>query len=468
MGGSAIAGNLGGPGSLYYNPAMITGGYKANFSFNASLGSVDSYRAKNIFGENIEFGDTRVRFKPRFFSLFLRPESNPRLSLELSSFSKDDEVVESNENITTTRNVFTTLTGDEIINGYLGLSTRARESWYGLGASYEVTDKFRVGLTTFILDKNIQNQTTFSYNVFPQEDTTFQGSTPVPFFVSSVDSYSRVKISNFRNMFKVGMVYSGNTISAGMTITTPSWKILGNGESARSIKLSNIPNEEENGFRKDLIIADAQKKLAATLKDPLSVAFGLTFQSPNKRTRVSGNIEYFQQINAYKAIEAAVNPNITNRQVFDALENKDILSRVHGGNQLVNFAVGFQRVTSKGNAIMGGFRTDYDYLRGINYGELDGYAPLKQIVYNVYHVTFGGQFKVLKNSIIAGFRYSFGSDREPYINLVGDEINNVPPGVNNPDQSATFSYSGLSLFAGFTLNFGKDVADYLSDTLNKN
>ena len=116
---------------------------------------------------------------------------------------------------------------------------------------------------------------------------------------------------------------------------------------------------------------------------------------------------------------------------------------------------------------MAGFRTDYDYLRGLNYGELSGYAPMKQIFYNVYHVTFGGQFKVLKNSIIAGFRYSFGSDKDPFFDLVGDEINNTPPGINNPGENATFSYTGLSLFAGFTLNFGKDVADYLGNTLNK-
>ena len=467
LGGAAIAGDIGGPGSIFYNPALITGGYQANFSFNASLGSIDSYAAKNLFGDNLNIGDTKVRFKPRFFSLFLRPKSNPRLSFELASFAKDEEVIESNEGFSGTRDIFNSLGGEEILNGYINYTTRSQESWYGLGGSYILSEKVTLGLTTFIVDKNTRSQTIFNYSVFPQTDTAFQGSTPVPFFVSAVDSYSRHKLSNFRNLFKAGFAYTTDGLSFGLTITTPSWSAIGTGESARSIRLINIPNQEETGFSKDIILSDSQNRLRAGLKDPWSFAAGLTYRSNDQRNLISASAEYFTGIGAYKAIVGEINENITNRDIYDQLAVKDVLSRTHGGNQILNFAVGYQRITAKGNAIMTGFRTDYDYLQNFNYGDLSDYTPLKQVSYNVYHVTFGGQFKVLKNSIVGGFRYSFGSDKEPFFNLVGGEIPSPPDEVNNPGQNATFTYVGLSLFAGFTLNFGQDVASYLTNKVKR-
>ena len=467
MGGAAIAGDVGGPGSIYYNPSLITGSYQANFSFNASLGSVDRYEAKNLFGNDVDIGDTKIKFKPRFFSLFLRPKSNPRISLELASFSKDEETLETTESVIRREDYFETLTGEEILNGYLGLQIRNRESWYGLGGSYLVSDKFSVGASWFVLDKNARSTRNVSYNVYPRNDTVFQGTTPVPFFVSSIESYRRYKISNFRSLLKFGASYNTDVVSLGATITTPSLNVINSGESARSIKLVNIPNEDESGFQKDFIVADAQDGLPATLKDPWSFAFGLTYHSPNKRTLISASTEFFTRIGAYKAIEAEVNPDITSEEIFENLPVQDFLSRVHGGKNILNFAVGFQRVTKKGNSIMTGFRTDYDYIQGFNYEDLSNYSSLKSVSYNVYHVTFGGQFKLLKNMVIAGVRYSFGSDRDPFIDLVGREPDPPPPDLFQGTENATFTYMGLSLFAGFTLNFGQDVASYLSEKIGK-
>jgi len=171
-------------------------------------------------------------------------------------------------------------------------------------------------------------------------------------------------------------------------------------------------------------------------------------------------MEYFCKIESYKMVEATVNPFITTVQLFQKLEPKDWLSVPNGANPILNIALGYRWEVQDNILILTGFRTDFNYLKDYQYGDLSEYNTSPDRNFDVYHLTGGGQVTIFGHNIMAGIQYSFGNAKnQTQLYNLSDPVEwnaiEQAPLQGTRDDSMSSAFHGVSLFFGATFNFGQ-------------
>ena len=93
-------------------------------------------------------------------------------------------------------------------------------------------------------------------------------------------------IVDIRLLWKLGLQYNTGQWGIGFTLTTPSLSVYGEGSGKHEVSRSQI-YDPQTGLRVvDFGVTDYQEKVKANLKDPLSIALGLHYQSPDNKNSV--------------------------------------------------------------------------------------------------------------------------------------------------------------------------------------
>jgi len=170
------------------------------------------------------------------------------------------------------------------------------------------------------------------------------------------------------------------------------------------------------------------------------------------------SIEYFKEIPAYKMISAEIHPGITSPETYNNMENKDFLSIYYGATDIINVALGYRRYINSRLTILGGIRTDFDYLKGADFsGMSNENNEVVKFFWDTFHFSAGARFNISRHKVILGAQYSIAredgfrqiADFLPEARLVGDDL----PLENLDEFPAKFKYNGLALFFGFIFNF---------------
>jgi hypothetical protein len=110
---------------------------------------------------------------------------------------------------------------------------------------------------------------------------------------------------------------------------------------------------------------------------------------------------------------------------------------------------------------MGGFRTDFNYMKNLDYDQYEGYNKIKSINVDQYHLTCGLSWNILGQDFITGVEYTVGrnKDQKQIANLTDPvEYNTVEnlalQGIRTNDMKSL--YNSISLYFGASLNFGDD------------
>ena len=137
----------------------------------------------------------------------------------------------------------------------------------------------------------------------------------------------------------------------------------------------------------------------------------------------------------------------------------DWLSYVSGARPVFNMALGYSGTLKKDLLLMGGFRTDFNYQKDLDYDEFAGYNKVETINVNLYHFTCGLSWNILGQQIITGIEYTVGrnKDQQQIANLSDpleyNTIENLPlQGIKTNDMTSLFN--SISLYLGASFNFG--------------
>jgi hypothetical protein len=172
-------------------------------------------------------------------------------------------------------------------------------------------------------------------------------------------------------------------------------------------------------------------------------------------------MEYFAKINPYRMIEAPIRTDITSSIVYDRLENKDWLSVADASKAVLNFAVAYRWVLNDHLLFMNGFRTDFNNVKNVDYGEFSSMNKINTTNFDIYHYNAGFQFYAFqKYQLIAGGELSFG-----YAKNLQQVANYSDPEEYNPEDNRILQgplknnmniyYFGFNVYLGITLNFIK-------------
>jgi len=444
LGGIVAAGN-GGTAGIYYNPATISYQQNGNLAFNSNLFTTSSYSAKDFFGEGRNFETSDFHVQPRFFSLLFKHPKNDKISLEVTALSRDFTNFDIFRHYDLSTDFSAIYPGDESYNATLELLNDYTDNWYGFGGSVQATTKFSFGFSTFISIKNLNDQGTRSVTAYTLQDTIF---------VASAHMNTRYEFSNTRLLFKFGVLYSIGPVDLGLNITTASLNISGKGNSFREVVTANIPKDSLQGFHNDISVSALEEGMNAQIKDPFSISFGINYLSKNKRTSLSFTTEYFGQIDPYKMFDSE-NPTVTYSPGF-SYEGQDFLSTAYGANSVLNWGIGFSQQVGPATSLLGGFRSDQDFLKDYDFGDLDELGKISSLHFDVTHFSLGARFSINKFDLLFGGVYS--RSREDRINQVIDFDPEDPEEGDLPltgaiSTATDFKYDSFGLYLGFTINF---------------
>jgi hypothetical protein len=461
--GGAVIGGGAGPSAIYYNPANISDVENSSFSFNISLFSLDFYKLQNALGNGIDLKKTTFRIQPRFISLIIRPEKNKKLSLQFASLNRESHEIEFAGGVESFIDIINSLPGEERYIASYRYKNSYSDDYIGAGAAYQTNDKLSIGTSMFVSIKTLDYYQITEMDAHPLSDTITIGNESIPFYSASAINNEYVKFTDFRLLWKFGLIYKIKNLSMGLSITTPSVTLYSDGRYVSGkISQSNIKQPDGESFLPNFIIADGRgvRDFSVNYKDPFSVSAGIKYDTPNGKNSLFISAAYYAGLKPYKMIDVPVNPNITTEEQFNKLENKEWLSYAYGANPIVNLGIGFRWKLSHNFLLLTGLKTDFDYLQDFDYKEYENYKKFTKISQNVYYLSAGGRVNIKRVNLFAGLQYAHGNSKNKaqIINFAAPvEFNETEqaPLQGDRENNMDVNYNSITLLFGATLSFIK-------------
>jgi hypothetical protein len=459
----AVVGGGSGPSAIYYNPASISEVKASKLSLNASLFSFDFTNVRNALGEDINIQMSRGNIEPRFISYMLKSKRFKKWSFEVAVLNNENLKAENSESVDQQIDILTGLPGDERYFAGFHYVTSFRDDWIGAGGSVRLNERLCLGASMFVTIKTFNYTNSLNIEAYSTDESLFDDD--FPFYSASFESYEYLKFNDYRLTWKGGFLYQAETFSIGLSITTPSLGgIYSDGKRVtRKEKQSNITMPGTGEPVPDYLVIDYREKkdVSVSYKTPLSVSAGFIYYSPNRKRTFYSSAEYFFKINTYPMVEASEGKDIGMGPGSSGVIFSEWLTYVNGARPIFNVAQGYSWTLKQGLLLMGGFRTDFNARKNLDYGEYSDYNTVKSINVNLYHMTCGLSWNIFGQDLITGFEYTVGRNKDQrQIASLSDPVEYNP--VDKLALQGQFSntmksvYNSISIYFGASFNFGED------------
>lgn len=457
----AVVGGGAGAAAIFYNPAIISEIEESNLSVNASLFSLDLLNAKNAWGDDIDFTKTRFVVVPRFISYMIKPKNAPNLSLEIAFLNNENYQLEDVNSVDELIDVLPRFEGKERYNAFYSYANKYRDDWLGFGGSHRLNEQWVLGASMFVTARSLN----YSYLVDIEAGPTldYSDGAETPYYTAKFKEHEYVKFNNYGLLWKFGLLYKRNNLSLGLNVTTPSVSVYSDGKrTMRKRSQSNINDEDGNAVPNYLISDFSEKKeVSVNYKSPFSIAVGANIYNAERTKAIYATVEYFGALDAYRMVEAQENSDMISGSISEAIAYDDWLTVVSGAKSVLNTAIGYRWIPKEKLMLLAGFRTDFNYRKGVDYGALIESRTLNGFHLDRYHLTGGLTVKIFRQELMAGLQYSFGyeRDQEQFINL-SDPVEYNPgnytalQGVKNDNMTTLLN--SFSIYFGATINFGQN------------
>lgn len=225
---------------------------------------------------------------------------------------------------------------------------------------------------------------------------------------------------NVRLLWKLGISFDYDPLRFGVTMTTPSLDLLGDGKVIFNQSSLTIP---ELSAPDGLIAASEQSDLPATYMSPASIAAGVSYRIG--KTRIYATTEYFGSTSEYKVLDP---------RTFEAQVSGDTISidLTNSARAVFNWGIGLENGFGSNYSVYAAFFTDKSTARG------ETPTRLSATTWNIYHVSAGGAIGLGGFDVTLGLSYGFGSAP-------------VENAIYLPNSSINASYASLKAIFGFTV-----------------
>jgi len=459
----AVVGGGSGPSSIYYNPASISEVTASKLSLNASLFSFDFINVKNALGEDIDLASTTGNIEPRFISYMIKSKRFKNWSFEIAGLNNENIKVGISESVDKRIDILTGVPGDERYFAFYQYTNHFRDDWIGMGGSVKLNDRLYAGASMFVCIKSLDYTRSLDIEAYPLSDSIFVGNEYIPSYVAAYEKSEYLRFNDYRLTWKAGILYESENYSIGLSVTTPSLGGIYSDSKrvTRKETQSNITMPGTGEPVPDYVIVDYQEKknVNVAYRTPFSVAAGVTYNFADRRRTLYTSVEYFSKIDPYRMVEAEESPDIGPGFQADEVLFSEWLTYVNGARPVFNVALGYSWTLKKDLLFMGGFRTDFNYVKNLDFDPYTGFNTVQSVSVDLYHITCGFSWNVLGQDIITGIQYSLGRNKnqKQFANLSDPvEYNTVEnlalQGIRTNDVIPL--YNSISLYFGASFNFG--------------
>jgi hypothetical protein len=257
-----------------------------------------------------------------------------------------------------------------------------KELWFGLSWSAR-TGGFGVGLTQYLAHRSHRGADVLLGQAFPG-----RGGGAIT-LAETVFSYG-----NYRMLWKFGAAFEWMGASIGLTTTTPSVRLFGDGK----LELNGTVFGQDptgDGVPDPFFVAGFGKNIPSTYKSPWAVAVGTALG--RGATRLHLSTEYFGKVGEYKILDAEdfIGQTTGDTVVFDLTTALD---------PVLNVAVGLEHALSNSFTGYASFWTDASARP-----DTDRFDPaISQ--WNIAFFSLGAAAKVGTSDLTFGLAFGFGGN----------------------------------------------------------
>ena len=435
--GGAMIGGVSDNSAVYYNPGALAFISNLSLSVDANVYRMDKIMIADGAGKDMNLNSAQLSVYPQIIAGMVNLFKNSRFRFSYTMLTRNHGNVLMNTRYTSG----TSQAGVPAATNFVGAFdyvNQLNEQWFGMGIGYQLSERLGVGATFYSCYRGQSYQlTNYVQEVEPVDSHNV-------FRTQTHDE--AINYNTFRLITKLGISYTNGLWKLGLTLTTPSVGLYGEGDVQREnsvITVSEDPSDMEDNF----LIMDRKTGVDAKYRHPLSIGFGAEYQTANTRLTVSA--EYFFKIDAYHLVEPDAAPFVYPTSYLDSADYRPMIdSYLHvemAARPVLNVGIGFSQVIYKKLTLLLGAYTDFSsYEKPDEANELlSGFGG-----FNAYHFSTGLSYSRQKQSITLGFTYAFTPS------------NDIPPYTiinQNPDftDNARISAHTYAVVLGYTYYFAK-------------
>ena len=445
--GGAVIGGVRDTSAGFYNPGALGFVNEPMLSVSANGYQLERLSIEDGVGAGKSLDSDKINIVPLLASGTLIFESFPQHSFGYSVLARNKTAIDTSERIKKSVDVINDVQrqngtvfyqGEEEYVGQMIASTELTELWGGLTWAYKIRPHIAIGATAFMAMRN-QSQS-FSANIRAMNGEN----------LATVDKLDYLDFWNLRYLFKFGVAADFKALKLGMTITSPSGNLFGQGTVVGEEGFNNRYDPEQNKFVGEFV-SNRQEDLDTTYNNPLSIALGFEYALTPK-TNIAATMEWFNKQSQYDVITPGAHSFLRNIIVdefikFDeTAEERSILKVKDGADSVVNFAVAIEHAFNTTRKGYISFRTDYENNPTNQKGRTLGMSN-----WDIYHLSVGATFRRQRSELAVGLIYSFGSQDEflQFTNFADIGNNSL---LGDPKFTSA-EYSAFSLIIGYTYFF---------------
>ena len=437
--GGAVLGGAEDNTMIYYNPGALGLLDESSISINANAYRVENIKVENALGNEEDFQSGQLGSVPLLAGGMIRTGSEKwkvgyafiaPVDFKFKGVARVDgtyDLVEDSES-----------PGLEETVGEASLNNKTSELIVAMGIGHRINENWSVGLSNLFTVRSLNYQSSLSTYIFLN-----QGEAPLigTNILQNADYY------NVRYAAKLGVVYQKDKWDVGLTLTTPSLNLFGQGSVASNIAIRNLKVIDDN--RISGVASARQAELKTKFKSPFSVALGTNYSFGRSHLGVA--VQYFASTDIYDVMEPAPGSFVRPIDLAPQLQSDEFLSLQAAAESVFNIAVGYEYEVSESLSILGGLRTDMSYYNE-DLNEVVGIKPTISS-WDIYHFTGGVTFNRKNSSLSLGLLLSGGTN-DSY-----EQTGSFDP--ENPDLVAgsttitKATYSSFGLLLGYTFYFKK-------------
>ena len=439
--GGAMVGGASDNSAVYYNPGALAFISNPSLSIDANVYRMDKTLISDGAGNGLNLNSAQISIYPQIISGMLKLLKNERIKFSYTLLTRNHNNILMNTRYTNTASQDDPGNPIPSATTYVGVYNYVNqldEQWLGFGAGYQLSDKLGIGATLFGIYRGQSYQLT---------NYTREVNYVDPYYTfRTVTNDEGVKYTSVRMLAKFGLAYVSGRLKYGLTLTTPSFGIYSTGSIQREnsdLVISENPPDMKDNF----LIMDSKSGVAANYKHPLSVAFGIDYQTA--KTRIVFSAEYFTRINTYHLLEPSSQPFLYPTSYLDSADIKPLIdSYLHVENAsrpVLNAGIGISQAVFKQFTLLLGAYTDFtSYEKPVEADELlHGSGS-----FDIYHLSIGSSYHKQKHTVTLGFSYAITPSEQipPYA------IINQTPEVTSTARLTARSYS---VVLGYTYYFAR-------------
>ncbi|WP_439185118.1 hypothetical protein [Carboxylicivirga taeanensis] len=319
---NSVYGSVEDLGAVFYNPARLSFIEENAFLISGKVYQLSSYAFDTNSNEERTSPQRQSSFggAPSLLAGTYRIKGWDKHSFAYSFLGRRKMDLGITESSSTFGDVLPILPGEEHFSGDVYLQKKFNEEWFGLSWSYTPNENFSIGVSNFlsIRKQNALDETQIF--VFSEAED-----------VESYKNNNSYSFSHTGILWKIGLAWNHHPVKWGVTITTPTLSLSGNGSFAYDYIYTGI-NDANPVYERN-----TQSDLKVTYKTPFSVAAGAGIKV--KRGSVNVSAEYFGAVSEYTLMTSVPFTGQSSGDLYQA-------TLVDKLKPVLNFGIGYNIVFS--------------------------------------------------------------------------------------------------------------------------